>query len=91
MDKKICQSCGMPFEDVGFFGTNEDETLTDEYCIYCYAFGAFNDEMTMEDMIKANLEFAGVAEDDDEGRQRLEGTRQKMLELYPTLKRWRQA
>lgn len=89
MSDKICQSCGMPLTDVGFFGTNKDETLNDEYCIYCYAFGEFNEDMTMEEMIEVNLEFAGISEGDEEPQAKVNEAREKMLELYPTLKRWK--
>ena len=36
----ICQCCGMPLED-NILGRNQDGTLNEDYCQWCYADGAF--------------------------------------------------
>ena len=46
-DKKFCQSCGMPMEKDGDFGTNSDGGRNEDYCCYCYKEGEFTDNMTM--------------------------------------------
>ena len=41
----------MPLGDPGFYGTEADESRNEDYCIYCYANGAFNEELDMQEMI----------------------------------------
>ena len=36
--KNFCQSCAMPLEEK-IYGTNEDGTKNEEFCIYCYKNG----------------------------------------------------
>lgn len=85
-EKNFCQSCGMPMEQDGDFGTNQDGTKNQDYCHYCYEKGAFTDEsITMDGMIEINLKF-------NEENGHPFGTREeakKMMEgWFPTLKRW---
>jgi hypothetical protein len=51
MEKTICQSCGMPIEKPEQFGTNADESVNHDYCIYCYKDGKFIDDVSMEEYI----------------------------------------
>ncbi len=37
--ERFCQSCAMPLK--GNQGTNEDLSLSNEYCVYCYKEGVF--------------------------------------------------
>ena len=41
----------MALGDPGFYGTNSDDSRNEDYCIYCFAGGEFNEELTMEEMI----------------------------------------
>lgn len=45
----ICQCCGMPLED-GILGHNQDGSLNEEYCQWCYADGTFT-YSDMDDLI----------------------------------------
>ena len=36
----MCESCGMPLKD-GVKGTDGDGAKSDQYCIHCYADGAW--------------------------------------------------
>lgn len=47
--KLICQCCGMPLEDE-IIGRNEDGTLNEDYCKWCYADGTYT-YSDMEDLI----------------------------------------
>ena len=47
--KLICQCCGMPLED-DIIGRNEDGTLNEEYCKWCYADGTYT-YSDMDDLI----------------------------------------
>ena len=85
-NKKFCQSCGMPMEADGDYGTNQDHTKNADYCCYCYQDGVFTaPNMTLEEMIDFNLKF-----NEENGHPM--GTREeakKMMEQWmPTLKRW---
>ena len=43
-EMKFCQSCGMPMQAAGDFGTETDGSPSGEYCVYCYKGGTFRDE-----------------------------------------------
>ena len=47
-ETKFCQSCGMPLDSKDVCGTNQDGSINEEYCIYCYKDGAFVDDCTMD-------------------------------------------
>lgn len=86
-EKMFCQSCGMPMEDTGTFGTNADGSRNEEYCCYCYQNGAFTDDtITMEGMIAFNLKFN---EENGYPMGSQEEARQMMQGWFPTLKRWK--
>lgn len=89
MDKKVCQSCGMLLGDPAFYGTNADESRNEEYCIYCFAGGEFNENLTMEEMAAACVEMY-AANTGAEGEE-LKEVQVKIAEFLPTLKRWRQS
>ena len=59
--KLICQCCGMPLEDE-MIGRNEDGTLNEDYCKWCYADGTYtysdmNDliEVCVRNMVNENF------------------------------------
>ena len=48
----VCQSCGMPMNEAGDFGTEEDGSGSEVYCCHCYQQGVFTEpDMTPEGMI----------------------------------------
>lgn len=79
---KICQSCGMYIND-DLRGTNADQTLNEDYCIYCYQNGSFLYDDTMEEKIEKCIPFH-IDETTDEN-----AARQKLLAYFPKLKRWK--
>jgi hypothetical protein len=81
----ICQSCGMPMQKDGDFGTNADGTKNGEFCHFCYKDGRFTDEgITMEQKIDKLVDIA-VAK----MKIPKEQARAQASEIIPTLKRWR--
>lgn len=80
----VCQSCGMPMEKEEHFGTNQDKSKSDEYCVFCFKDGSFVDEgITMQEKIEKNVQMAvktGMSE--DVARNLAQAT-------IPTLKRWK--
>ena len=83
MEKLICQSCSMPFDEEQQ-GTNGDGSQNSDYCIYCFKDGIFNQNMTIEEYIEFSLQFAkDVGMTEEEMRKYCEKT-------LPNLKRWKQ-
>lgn len=80
---RICQSCGMYIESPNQQGTNNDNSKSGDYCIYCFKNGAFLFADTMEEKVEKCLEFY-IDENTDENL-----ARKKLLKLFPTLKRWK--
>jgi radical SAM superfamily enzyme len=73
----------MPLEHKNDLGTNEDGSLNQEYCHYCYQNGQFTDpEMTMEEMIELTVR---IMEEKRMPSDLIEQTK----EYIPMLKRWR--
>ena len=82
MEEKRCQSCSMPLLKSEEFGTNQDGSQNEEYCVYCYKDGSFIDDVSMEKYIAMNVPFyeqAGMTE---------EQMREYCERVFPTLKRW---
>ena len=80
----ICQSCSMPIEEDNVKGTNSDDSLSDEYCIYCYENGEFTEHRTFEEeiehLIPMYIDNRSISE--DEARSILTNT-------LKDLKRWK--
>lgn len=85
---KFCQSCGMPLQAAGDFGTEADGTPNADYCIYCYKDGAFTGEYTMEEMIQHCAQFHGEFKHEDGSVFTREEAVAGMREFFPHLKRW---
>lgn len=90
MEQKFCQSCGMPLKD-DILGTNADGTPNEDYCIYCYKNGRFEQDMTMEQMIDHCARF--TEEINRQSGQNLteEQSKEMMRQFFPHLKRWKNA
>ena len=77
----VCQCCGMPLEDE-ILGRNQDGTLNEDYCQWCYADGTYT-YSDMDDLIKVcipNMVKQGFTEE-----QACEYMKQKL----PTLDYWK--
>lgn len=87
MEERYCQSCGMPLQNPADYGTEGDGSQSADYCSYCYEKGAFTQNCTMEEMVElclAPMVEAGSCQNEAEARA-------KMLQWFPTLKRWKSA
>ncbi len=82
MNQPVCQSCAMPMEEEKMFGTNQDGSKNEEYCVYCYENGAFTANVTMNEMV--NICVPHLVE---EGMNEAEA-RKTMEDVLPKLKRW---
>ena len=74
-----CQSCGMPLTPE-HMGREQDGTLNQHYCEWCWNNGAFLRDCTVEEMVEQCLpHMPGDPE----------ANRTYMTELLPTLNRWK--
>lgn len=74
----------MPLND-GLYGKNADGSQNSEYCKYCFPYGKFSSQETIEKMIESCISF--MLED---GACKTEGEARKMLSnQMPKLKRWK--
>lgn len=83
MEKRICQSCGMPIASDEQLGTEKGGSISRDYCKYCYADGEFIDKVSMEEYIEMCSKFgeqAGMSNDE---------MKALCTKLFPTLKRWK--
>ena len=83
MDNKICQSCGMPLVSDEQLGTNNDGSINNDYCKYCYVNGEFIDKVSMEEYIEMCSQYSSQA-----GMTK-EEMKKYCQELFPKLKRWK--
>ena len=83
--QKICQSCAMPMNDESVFGTNKDGSKNSDYCIYCYKDGEFLQHATMEEYIEMCSKFG------EQAGMTNEQMREYCTQVFPTLKRWKEA
>lgn len=83
MERKICQSCGMPIDSRDVLGTNADGSINEDYCKYCYDKGVFIEDVTMERFIEMCSGFGAQAGMTNEQMKAY------CTELFPTLKRWK--
>ncbi len=77
----FCQCCGMPLED-DLIGRNQDGTLNEDYCKWCYADGAYtySDMDSLIDVCIPHMVKEGFSE---------EQARAYMKEMLPKLDYWK--
>ncbi len=80
---KFCQSCRMPLSTY-VYGTESDGSKNEEYCIQCYAGGAFTRDCSMEEMIAQCVPLFADSNPDMSPEQ----ADALLHELFPSLKRW---
>ena len=77
----ICQCCGMPLEDE-LIGRNQDGTLNDDYCKWCYADGEYT-YSNMDELI--NICIPHMVKDGFSEEQ----ARAYMKDMLPKLDYWK--
>lgn len=84
----FCQSCGMPLETDNVKGTNADNSISNDYCSYCYQKGKFVQDCTMDEMIEHCIQFLDEFNKDSKIKFTKEEAIAEMKKFFPTLKRW---
>jgi len=80
----FCQSCAMPMDKPGLFGTEADGAGSTEYCTYCYQNGKFTEpDITMEQMIDKCVKHMVEQKIMPEKK-----ARSVMTKYLPRMKRW---
>ena len=79
--KLVCQCCGMPLEDA-IIGKNQDGTLNEDYCKWCYADGTYTYH-DMDNLIDVCVKHMATKEFPEES------VRAYMEQLLPTLDYWK--
>lgn len=84
----ICQSCGMNIDSDEQKGTNKDETLSEEYCAFCFKGGEFTNSLTLEDQVEMGLsyspEYMNATTEEEKDHIRTQAK-----EYVSNLKRWK--
>lgn len=80
--KLICQCCGMPLEDDAIISRNNDGTINEDYCKWCYADGTYT-YSDMDDLIEVCVKNM-VSENFTK-----EQVRAYMKDLLPKLDYWK--
>jgi hypothetical protein len=79
----LCQSCGLPLDKESQKGNDKNGLKTDEYCKYCYEYGAFkNPKMNLEDMkntVETHMKKLNIPHN----------VIKKAVNILPALGRWR--
>ena len=88
-EMKFCQSCGMPLDSKKVCGINKDNSINEEYCVYCYKDGAFVNDCTMDDMIEVSVKHMSESGMLREQNKTEDEARQFMHNFFPNLKRWK--
>ena len=81
-----CQSCYMPMKEAKDFGTEAGGGASVDYCCHCYKDGDFTWKASFEEHVEGNIQFWKEDGDKSDGEARA-----RIMEVFPTLKRWKTA
>ena len=84
----ICQSCGMPISEEKQKGTNEDGSLSNDYCSYCFKKGKFTKNGTLDEQIEVGLNYYPPYKN-AKTQEEKDLIRKQSREFLSTLKRWK--
>lgn len=90
VEEIICQSCGMRMAAAEHFGTNSNNSPSEDYCCFCCQNGGFTSDATMLQTIESNLSYLDGTETIHGHTLTKSEAALRMLVLLPTLKRWQQ-
>lgn len=92
INKKYCQSCGMPlrFDVEKYLGTNSDGSQSDEYCYYCLKDGKYIVDIPMSEMINIWIKYTDKYNEYADTMYSPEELRTILNGRLPKLKRWKQ-
>ena len=86
--KMFCQSCGMPMNEDKLKGSNIDDTLSNDYCSFCFQKGNLTNNVSLDEQVEMGLPYfppyinAKTTEEKDR-------IKQQSKEFLSSLKRWK--
>lgn len=83
-----CQSCGMPMDKEELFGTENNGSKSEDYCVYCRKDGDFTADVSMDEMIDISLGHMKEIFANDQ-KFNADEALQNMRNFFPMLKRWK--
>jgi alpha-mannosidase len=88
MSYQVCQSCAMPMLQEEQHGKEKDESLNEDYCVYCYKDGEFTANRDMNQMIEFCVGILDCVNETLPEKITAEQYLAQMEITFPTLKRW---
>ncbi len=85
MKNKLCQSCAMPLKSSEDHGTNQDGSISSDYCLHCFKNGEFTKDVSIDEMIDIITPYMANAISGLSGDM----AKKQLQQLLPTLKRWK--
>lgn len=86
--EKICQSCGMNIESNEIKGTNKDESMSEEFCSFCFKNGEYTNTNTLNEQVemglKYSLEYQNVNTQEEKDK-----IKDQARQYLSNLKRWK--
>jgi len=76
----------MEMNEAKDFGTEANGSASGDYCCHCYQKGDFTAKQTFDEAVEANIPW--WKEDGDKSNDE---ARARIMEIFPTLKRWKTA
>ena len=87
MEEKICQSCGMSISEDMYKGTNEDGSLSLDYCSFCFVKGIFTNNLSLNEQVEIGLNYSPEYQEAKTQKDK-DIIRQHAKEYLSNLKRW---
>ncbi|MCL2683533.1 MAG: zinc ribbon domain-containing protein [Bacteroidales bacterium] len=85
---QICQSCGMPISEDKQKGTNEDGSLSNDYCSYCFQKGKFTQNVSLDEQVEIGLSYYPPYKE-AKTQEEKNLLKQQSKEYLSNLKRWK--
>ncbi len=85
---QICQSCAMPISENKQKGTNEDDSLSNDYCSYCFKKGKFTNNVTLDEQVEMGLNYYPPYKK-AQTQEEKDAIKQQTKDFLSALKRWK--
>jgi len=73
------------------FGTERDGGRSNDYCVYCFKDGSFTADLTLDEMIRHNVQFLDLYNQSAEVKVTKDEAIAQLEQFLPSLKRWNTA
>jgi hypothetical protein len=80
----------MPLSKTELYGTEKDNALNEDYCVYCYKDGQFTANVSMNEMIEFCVGIVDEVNKNLQEKMTAEQFKTHLQQHLPNLKRWKQ-